>query len=169
VLEAVAEDDKVWIAFRRCCESLGVSYARQLAKLKGKSWACVAMKAIHDNSGRKQEMMMVDDETLSGWLFSIDARRLEGARLRRGNYVDDCGAGGRLGGVLHQESYGEARPHWGGRAIFARRRWRLHGGRLPLALAALRGMGSGQVLYFSGGRRMRNRFPLVSPLCDGRI
>lgn len=77
-LEAVqGEDGKVWVSLRRCCENLGLSIQGQHEKLKGKPWACIKEILIHDASGRSQPAIVIDLDTLPGWLFSIDARKVK--------------------------------------------------------------------------------------------
>lgn len=78
-LEAVEDGGKVWVSLRRCCENLGIAVEVQLRKLKGKAWACMTEMVMHDTSGREQPLTVIDLETLPGWLFSIDARKVKGA------------------------------------------------------------------------------------------
>ncbi|HEX4606916.1 MAG TPA: phage antirepressor N-terminal domain-containing protein [Urbifossiella sp.] len=75
-LEAVEQDGKVWVSLRRCCENLGLAMEGQLAKLKGKGWAVMTEIFMTGPDGKRYEMAAVDLDTLPGWLFSIDARKV---------------------------------------------------------------------------------------------
>lgn len=77
MLEAVEQDGKVWVSLRRCCENLGVALNRQTTKLKGKPWAVVNEMFMAGADGKTYTMTMVDLDTLPGWLFSIDARKVK--------------------------------------------------------------------------------------------
>lgn len=78
-LDAVQDGGKVWVSLRRCCENLGLTPQGQLEKLKRKAWACVT-EIVTQMPGDTQarEVSMIDLETLPGWLFSIDARKVAG-------------------------------------------------------------------------------------------
>jgi hypothetical protein len=77
-LEALKDEaGKVWVSLRRCCENLGIDVDSQRKKLKGKGWACTVENTVHDSSGRQQQLTMIDLDTLPGWLFSIDARKVK--------------------------------------------------------------------------------------------
>lgn len=75
-LEAIQEEGAVWVSLKRCCLNLGLSYSKQLAKLKKKGWARVSLRAMRDSIGRTQDVAVVDVETLSGWLFSVEERNV---------------------------------------------------------------------------------------------
>ena len=78
---AVQHDDTEWAAARHICDALGIDWAGQFTKLKKKSWARVELISMHDSSGRKQEISMVDRRTLTMWLATIDTNRInENAR-----------------------------------------------------------------------------------------
>lgn len=80
VLEAIKDDNgKVWTSLRRCCENLGVSMETQLAKLKTKPWATMMEIITVAEDGKQRSMTMIDLDTLPGWLFSIDARKVKPA------------------------------------------------------------------------------------------
>lgn len=78
-LEAMKDDGgKVWVNLRRCCEALGVDPARQIKKLSEKPWACVDQKSMQvAGDDQKRVYTLIDLDTLSGWLFSIDARKIK--------------------------------------------------------------------------------------------
>lgn len=71
------EDGKVWVSLRKCCESLGVPTEKQIRKLKSKPWATMALRAMVADDGNVRQMSMIDLDTLPGWLFSIDARKVK--------------------------------------------------------------------------------------------
>lgn len=76
VLEAVADGDKVWVSLRRGCENLGLDFSKQFRKLKRKAWAVVAQRAMTGPDGKRYTAVVVDLDTLPGWLFSIDGNRV---------------------------------------------------------------------------------------------
>ncbi len=106
VLDATREGDKVLVSLRRCCDNLGINYAKQLKKLKGKEWACVSLRDMQmpgDNQVRSYAM--VDLETLPGWLFSIDARNVaEHVRKKLVRYQREAAA------VLAKHFLGDVKP-----------------------------------------------------------
>lgn len=55
-------DGTPYIAIKPVCESLGISYSRQLKKLKESSWAVVAFKATvsADGNSRRTHPKMVE-------------------------------------------------------------------------------------------------------------
>lgn len=80
VLEAIKDDSgKVWVSFRRCCENLGIAVESQLVKLKSKDWAVMTEIVMTGLDGKQYSMSCVDLDTLPGWLFSIDARKVKPA------------------------------------------------------------------------------------------
>lgn len=90
-LDAFSSDGRVWVSLRRCCENIGVDFASQLTKLRGKSWACVAEITTHDNSGRRQPLTMIDLESLPMWLATIDERKVKsGVRERLVRYQKEA-------------------------------------------------------------------------------
>jgi P22_AR N-terminal domain len=71
-LDAVQTDDgKILVSIRRICDSLGIATQRQLEKLKRSRWACVTIMVTHDETGRRQELTMIDHESLPMWLATI--------------------------------------------------------------------------------------------------
>lgn len=79
---ALEEDGTQWISARHVCDSIGLDWSRQRKKLEAKTWACVALKATHDSSGRKQEITMVDRKTFTMWLATIETSRVKDAGAR---------------------------------------------------------------------------------------
>ena len=94
---AVQADGTEWAAARHICDALGIDWAGQFTKLKKKSWARVELISMHDSSGRKQEISMVDRRTLTMWLATIDTNRinenarptLEAFQLEAANALDN--------------------------------------------------------------------------------
>lgn len=76
VLDAVQDGDKVWVSLRRCCENLGIDFASQLAKLKNKAWATIVENTMDSPDNSQRKVACIDLETLPGWLFSIDTRKI---------------------------------------------------------------------------------------------
>lgn len=76
-ITAMSDEGKPLVSLRHMCESIGVNFASQFAKLKKKSWACVVLNTTHDATGRLQEMTMVDRRTMTMWLATIEASRVK--------------------------------------------------------------------------------------------
>jgi hypothetical protein len=77
-LQAVKDENgKVWVSVRRVCEQLGVSMQGQNTKLKECPWACVKMIFTHGQSGRQQELTMIDLDSLPMWLATISLSKVE--------------------------------------------------------------------------------------------
>ena len=76
-LSATTVDGKPIAALRPVVAMLGMDYSSQLAKLKSKSWACMAKIATRDASGRIQEMIGVDRKTLTMYLATLDENRVK--------------------------------------------------------------------------------------------
>jgi hypothetical protein len=76
-LDAVERNGVVLVSLRRLCDNLGTDFSAQLKKLRGKAWASVVeITTQMPGSDQNRELTMVDLETLPGWLFSIDARKV---------------------------------------------------------------------------------------------
>lgn len=70
-------DGTPYIAIKPVCESLGISYSRQLKKLKESSWATVALKATVGADGKQRSMVMIDRQTFMMWLATIQTSRIK--------------------------------------------------------------------------------------------
>lgn len=90
-LQAVNEQGRVWVVVKRVCEALGVTEERQARKLKEKAWACTALMAAHDTSGREQQLFCLDLDSLPMWLANIEPRRVaEHVRPKLIRYQCEC-------------------------------------------------------------------------------
>lgn len=77
-LDAVRDDGgTVWVSLRRCCENLGLSIDTQARKLKSKAWATTTEMMVDCPDGSQRSAFCIDLDTLPGWLFSIDARKVK--------------------------------------------------------------------------------------------
>lgn len=74
-LDVVPEGEKVWVGIRRVCESLGVSFSKQLRKLKSDPSMGVAFKAT-PSAGGIQETACIDLRSLPLWLATIHPKRV---------------------------------------------------------------------------------------------
>lgn len=74
-LLAVQDDDRVWVALRPMCNTLGISFDAQFRKLSRRSWAGIAQKAI-PSPGGVQQTVVVDSQTIPMWLATIDENRV---------------------------------------------------------------------------------------------
>lgn len=77
VLDCVQQDGKVWFSIRRGCENLELAVQGQLEKLKAKAWAVVKEIVMTGPDGKTYTMACIDLDSLPGWLFSIDARKVK--------------------------------------------------------------------------------------------
>jgi hypothetical protein len=101
-VEAVREGDAVLIPIRGVCNALGLSFARQLAKLKAKPWATVAFKATVGADRKPREVACVDLRSLPMWLATIEPGRVkEPLRERLAAYQRDAAE------VLARHFFGE--------------------------------------------------------------
>lgn len=90
-LEACQVDGKIWVGLRKLCLCLGVHVSPQIRKLKNEEWACVTEMVSHDSTGRMQPMTVIDLETVSGWLFSVNAGKVSpDVRPKLVRYQREC-------------------------------------------------------------------------------
>lgn len=78
VLEAVKDESgTVWVSGKSVCENLGVDWPSQLKKIKGKPWVSISVITTDRSDNSKREVVMVDQASLPGLLFTIDSRRVK--------------------------------------------------------------------------------------------
>lgn len=75
-VQAVDVDGTPHVVFRPLVESIGLDYSRQMKKLKGKSWATVALTPTVGADGKNRDMTVIDVRTLTMWLATIDENRV---------------------------------------------------------------------------------------------
>lgn len=86
----VSEDGRVLVGLRQLCRILKVDYDKQVAKLKGRSWAHL-VKHMMPTGGGVKRTTMIDLRTLHGWLFSIDEKKVnEEMRPKLIRYQCEC-------------------------------------------------------------------------------
>ncbi|WP_306592913.1 phage antirepressor N-terminal domain-containing protein [Corynebacterium striatum] len=93
---AVQHDGTEWAAARHICDSLGIDWKSQHRKLESKNWARVVMMTTTAADGKNYQTSMVDRRTLTMWLATIDANRvneaarptLEAYQLEAANALD---------------------------------------------------------------------------------
>lgn len=69
---------KPHIVLKPAVERLGLDYSSQLAKLKGKSWACVGQSTMQlPGQGQRRDVATVDVRTFVMLLATIDERRVK--------------------------------------------------------------------------------------------
>lgn len=66
-----------FIALRHACDTLNISFSKQLQKLKSKHWATVAQRYTVSSDGKKREMIMVTRDTFTMWLATIEPTRVK--------------------------------------------------------------------------------------------
>jgi hypothetical protein len=75
-LLATQFDGHRWAALKPMCDTLGIDYSAQLKRLKGRSWAVVAVTPITAADGKTYQTTVVDSATIPLWLATIDERRV---------------------------------------------------------------------------------------------
>ena len=75
-LIAIHEGDEVYVGVRRVCESLEVSYSKQLRKLKEAAWSTVALKATVADDGKIRDIAVIPLDSLPMWLATIQPGRV---------------------------------------------------------------------------------------------
>lgn len=92
---AVQHDGTEWASVTHVCDALGIDSKSQRRKIQAKSWACGVMMTLQV-AGQNREVYMVDRRTLTMWLATIDANRvneaarpvLEAYQLEAANALD---------------------------------------------------------------------------------
>ncbi|CCW09873.1 phage antirepressor N-terminal domain-containing protein [Rhodococcus aetherivorans] len=72
----IQTDGKRLAAFRPMVDFLGLDYSSQLAKLKSKSWATMAIFTTVGADGKTREMVGIDRRTTGMWLATLDENRV---------------------------------------------------------------------------------------------
>ncbi|GAS95518.1 putative prophage antirepressor [Mycolicibacterium canariasense] len=65
-----------WAALKPMCETLGIDYSAQLKRLKGRSWAVMAVTTMTAGDGKNYQTTVIDRSTIPMWLATIDERRV---------------------------------------------------------------------------------------------
>jgi hypothetical protein len=85
-------DGNQWAALKPMCETLGIDYSAQLKRLKGRSWAGMAVMPI-PSAGGIQQSTVIDKASIPLWLATIDERRVsEDARPKLIAYQREAAA-----------------------------------------------------------------------------
>lgn len=74
-LLAAEFDGNQWAALKPMCETLGIDYATQLRKLRGRSWAGIGQTPI-PSAGGVQQTTVIDRASIPLWLATIDENRV---------------------------------------------------------------------------------------------
>lgn len=72
---AIQQDGKEWASVTHICQNLGIDQKSQRRKLQAKNWSCGVMMTLQVG-GQGREVYMVDRRTLTMWLATIDAGRV---------------------------------------------------------------------------------------------
>lgn len=75
-LMATEFDGHRWAALKPMCETLGIDYSAQLKRIKGRSWAVMAVTPITASDGKSYQTTVIDSATVPMWLATIDERRV---------------------------------------------------------------------------------------------
>lgn len=73
-LQTVLVDGEPYVVLRPAIESIGLSYSRQLKKLKTRSWAVVAQRATTGSDGKTYKMDVVSERTFLMLLATVNER-----------------------------------------------------------------------------------------------
>lgn len=76
-LMAAQFDSRQWAALKPMCDTLGIDYSAQLKRLKGRSWAVMAVTPMTAADGKTYRTTVVDSGTIPMWLATIDERRVD--------------------------------------------------------------------------------------------
>lgn len=69
-------DGRVWVILKRLCEALGLDFSSQVAKLREKPWATMALITTVAEDGKDREMLALDLDSVPMWLVTIDPARV---------------------------------------------------------------------------------------------
>ena len=76
ILAIQQPDGVVVVSIKKVCESLGIDYSTQLAKLKQCEWAVMGMIPITDTNGRHRETSVIDLDSLPLWVVTIQPSKV---------------------------------------------------------------------------------------------
>jgi hypothetical protein len=76
-LQAAEIDGRPFVALRPLCDSLGINYTTQFAKLRSRSWATVAVRGTVAADGRRRDMSLIDRRTFAMWLATINENKVD--------------------------------------------------------------------------------------------
>jgi hypothetical protein len=79
VLMGQEKDGEVLVPIKRLCENLGIDYANQFVKVSGDARFNCCDITIVAPDGKKRRMVCLPVNQLSGWLFSISAKKVSPA------------------------------------------------------------------------------------------
>ena len=97
-LLTIEKDGIHYAAVKPICENIGLNWDSQFRRIKRDDVlnSTVAMMAIVAEDGKNREMMCLPIDYLNGWLFGVDAKRVELLSIQengRGANVVKCGHG----------------------------------------------------------------------------
>ncbi|WP_018297189.1 phage antirepressor N-terminal domain-containing protein [Corynebacterium lubricantis] len=78
-VQSVQVGGEPYVVFRPLVESIGLDFASQFTKLKGKSWATIVKTTMVGSNGSQREMTAINLKTLTMWLATIDEDRVNEA------------------------------------------------------------------------------------------
>lgn len=90
-LDVVTTPDGHFVVLARLCEPFGVRVDGQVEKLSKTPWARLQKIWVRDSRGQEQEVMCLDIESVSGWLFSLNRGKVaEHLREKLDVYQKEC-------------------------------------------------------------------------------
>lgn len=86
-LIAVKRGDEILVVIKRMCESLGLDYADEVAKLRSCRWARVENLSIRDSAGRDRKTACIPLRGFPMWLATIETTKVSSkARAKLESY-----------------------------------------------------------------------------------
>ena len=76
-IDAVQDEQGVWVGVRRVCDSFGLSSNGQIEKLKNKPWATGKIIVSVAEDGKTRELYCLHLDALPMWLGNIDTGRVK--------------------------------------------------------------------------------------------
>src|ERR1044072_4767937 len=65
-----------YVVFRPAVERIGLSFSRQVKKIKERSWANCGLKATVGEDGKTRDMLVMDVSTFLMWLATVNESRV---------------------------------------------------------------------------------------------
>ena len=88
---AVGPDGGILVGFRHLCRLMDLGYAKQLEKLRSRSWANLTHIELKAPNGQVVPTTAIDIKTLHGWLLSINENNVpEAIRPKLIRYQAEC-------------------------------------------------------------------------------
>lgn len=81
-IEAIRDDQGVWLPIKTMCATLGLNANGQRERLQRQPWAVARVMRATGSDGKSYEMFCVSIDTLPSWLHGLESTRIKDAALR---------------------------------------------------------------------------------------